>query len=406
MSLEKSTLDTLRIDRTDTGRNVSGTGILWLCVVLVVIALLAGAGWWFYHAKPIEVRTAVAREASAGRQQTVLNASGYVTARRQATVSSKVTGKVVEVLFEEGTEVKEGQILARLDSSNVVANLRLAEAQAKATQTGLEETRILITEAECELKRIAELIKSRVVSQAELDRANAEADSLKARLARQQDEVEVAQRQVALWEQQMEDIVIRAPFTGIVVAKNAQPGEMISPISAGGGFTRTGICTLVDMQSLEVEVDVNESYINRVRAGQAVQAVLDAYSDWKIPAKVIAIIPAADRQKATVKVRIGFEALDSRMLPDMGVKVAFQSAGSGPVASQGVLIPKTAARRQDNRDVVLVARNGRIERRTITRGEERGEEIMVPAGVAAGEKVVVAGPANLVDGSRITEAKR
>ncbi|MGB6643345.1 MAG: efflux RND transporter periplasmic adaptor subunit, partial [Thermoanaerobaculia bacterium] len=213
----------------------------------------------------------------------------------------------------------------------------------------------------------------------------------------------VAARQVAVWQQQLEDMVIRAPFAGVVVAKNAQPGEMISPISAGGGFTRTGIGTIVDMSSLEIEVDVNEAYINRVSAGQQVEARLDSYPDWPIPCHVIAIIPTADRQRATVTVRVGFEELDPRFLPDMGVKVAFQESAAVEGPSSRMVLPKSAVRRDGDRDVVLVVADGRVERRAVTLAETRGEEIYVSTGITAGERVVIAGPADLADGDSVKE---
>jgi RND family efflux transporter MFP subunit len=218
--------------------------------------------------------------------------------------------------------------------------------------------------------------------------------------------VTVAAKQVAYWEQQLDDTIIRAPFSGIVTSKNAQPGEMISPISAGGGFTRTGICTIVDMESLEIEIDVNESYINRVGPGQAVEATLDAYQEWKIPCKVIAIIPTADRQKSTVKVRVGFDKLDPRILPEMSVKVAFREAGgSGPVAGRTVTLPKSAIQQQDGRDVVLVVHSGRAERRAVTVSQTRQDEAVISAGVAAGEKVIVDWPKGLTDGAAVAEKR-
>jgi RND family efflux transporter MFP subunit len=241
-----------------------------------------------------------------------------------------------------------------------------------------------------------------------IDRVESDAKALKARLDRQMADVVVAESEVKLWLQQLDDTIIRAPFSGIVTSKNAQPGEMISPMSAGGSFTRTGICTLVDMTSLEIEVDVSESYINRVEPGQRVEAVLDSYPDWRIPAKVIAIIPAADRQKATVKVRVGFEKLDPRVLPDMGVKVAFQQgAGAEPSASgRSITIPKAAVRQNDGREVVWVVREGRLERRAVTVRATRGDEVTIAAGLSGGERVVIGGPDNLVEGARVTEAKR
>jgi RND family efflux transporter MFP subunit len=256
----------------------------------------------------------------------VLEASGYVTARRRSTISSKVTGRIEEVLVEEGMRVEAGQPLARLDDAQAAALLALAEAQLGAARGAVEETRVRLAEAHLERERQASLVASGVAAPAALDAARAEADSLAARLALGGDEVAVAQRQVAVRRQDLRDTVIRAPFAGMVVSKDAQPGEMISPMSAGGGFTRTGICTLVDMASLEIEVDVNEAYIQRVRPGQRVAAVLDAYPELTLPAHVITTVPTADRQKATVKVRIGFDQLDERVLPEMGVKVTFRDA--------------------------------------------------------------------------------
>jgi HlyD family secretion protein len=303
--------------------------------------------------------------------------------------------------------VAEGQVLARLDVSNVEASLKLAEAQLEVTRTAVEETKVRLHEAQLELGRIANLVRDGVSTQSALDAAQAEADSLQARLARQSEEIKVAERQITLWKQELEDRVIRAPFAGVVVSKDAQPGEMISPVSAGGGFTRTGICTIVDMGSLEVEVDVNESYINRVQPGQPVEATLDAYTDWKIPCKVIAIIPTADRQKATVKVRIGFDQLDPRVLPDMGVKVAFRDVGQeNQSAQRSVLIPKAAARREGSQDVVFVLSNGQVERRAVTLGEDAAGEVAVLAGIKAGDRVVINGPEGLADGKRAVEKNK
>jgi RND family efflux transporter MFP subunit len=405
MTPPKTTLDDLRIERK---AKPDSPAQLWP-VMLGVLALIgvAAAVWWLNRTKAVEVRTVMARDAGGvGTDRTVLNASGYVTARRAATVSSKVTGKVVELLIEEGLKVKEGQVLARLDDTNIKASLRLAEAQLESARAALAETRVRIKEAEQELKRQADLVKNRIATQADFDHAEAASLSLKAKLEQQQADVTVADRQVLTWQQQMEDIVIRAPFSGVVTSKNAQPGEMISPISAGGGFTRTGICTIVDMDSLEIEIDVNESYINRVQAGQPVEATLDAYADWKIPCKVIAIIPTADRQKSTVKVRVGFDKLDTRILPEMSVKVAFRETGDrNAVANRAVTIPKTALQQQEGHDVVFIVQNGRAERRAVTVSSTGTDEVLVSAGVAAGERVVADSPKGLAQGVKVKELK-
>jgi RND family efflux transporter MFP subunit len=403
MSQPKPNLDDLRIQGRDQRRGNYSFLTLSAGVALVMIAI--GLWWWFNRDQGVAVRVVAARAAggTAG-ERTVLNASGYVTARRSATVSSKVTGKVVEVLIEEGMRVQEGQVLARLESSNIQASLSLAEARVDSARKSLEETRVRIEEAERELRRQTDLLANKIATQADFERAEAALLALKARLVQQQSEIEVAQREVAAWQQQMDDTIIRAPFGGIVTSKNAQPGEMISPVSAGGGFTRTGICTIVDMQSLEIEIDVNESYINRVEPGQSVEAVLDAYPDWKIPCKVIAIIPTADRQKSTVKVRVGFDKLDKKILPEMSVKVSFRELGGAAGAVEGgrmVTVPRSAVRQEGGTDLVFIVVNGRVERRAATVAGSQGDDVLLSAGVSAGEKVAAEFPGNLKDGMRV-----
>lgn len=403
MNASSPKLDDLRIERAPLPAAGPRPGLFVLLAAGIILVALAA--WWFLRPRAVEVRTVAAREVSAGgTERTVLNASGYVTARREATVSSKVTGKVVEILIEEGVKVDAGQILARLDDTNVNGSLQLAHAQLDAAKTSLEETRVRLREAEQEMQRQGALLRGSVAAQADFDHAEAAAAALRARLAQQQTNVTVAERTVAIWQQQLDDTVIRAPFAGIVTSKNAQPGEMISPMSSGG-FTRTGICTIVDMDSREIEIDVNESYINRVAPGQAVAATLDAYADWKIPCKVIAIIPTADRQKSTVRVRVGFDRLDPRILPQMAVKVAFRDTGAGSAgpAARLVLVPKAAVRNQDGRDVVFVVSGGRVERRAVTVAGTQESEATLSAGVAAGEKVALDLPPGLTDGANVTE---
>ena len=329
MSQPKPSLSDLRID--DHAR-YGGSGRMGLGLLVLVLAAVAGAALWYWFRAPraVPVRVAAVVETGAnpgGGGPAVLNASGYVTARRRATVSSKMTGKVVEVLVEEGMAVKAGQVLARLDDTTLRRYLELAEAELRriaadgrrnrgAAQGGPPDARSR-TRARC-----ATAFPARRISTAPRRRWTRS----KARLELTREQVTVAERQVAVRRTDLDDTVIRAPFSGVALSKDAQPGEMVSPVSAGGGFTRTGISTIVDMSSLEIEVDVNESFINRVTPGQKVEATLDAYPDWRIPAHVITIVPTADRQKATVLVRIGFEKLDPRILPDMGVKVAFLGA--------------------------------------------------------------------------------
>ena len=407
--MEKSTLDQLRIERAPE-KETPGFSKTWLfIVVLLLLAASAGYYYWFENGSSIEVRTLVARELRSEAAATVLNASGYVTARRQATVSSKFTGKVTEVLIEEGMLVEQDQVLARLDDANIRASFQLAEAQLISSQRSLKETDVLLQEARLNFDRTRRLVEKDLASEVELDRNRALAGSLDAQLQRKRADVDVASRQLDIYRQQLEDTIIRAPFAGVVVAKNAQPGEMISPISAGGGFTRTGIGTIVDMSSLEIEIDVNEAYINRVKPGQDVVATLDAYPAWKIPCHVIAIIPTADRQRATVEVRVGFNELDQRVLPDMGVKVAFQEVEretTDATKATGLLVPLGAIRNGEGRDYIFVVIEGRAERRAVATGETFDNNILVTSGLSSGERVVTEGPLELTDGDAVQEKNR
>jgi len=399
-------LNALKIDRGDSPRS-SGLGIK-IGIGVIVVAALAAAAFWGLRPRAVLVRTVVVEERAqaSGGASAVLNASGYVTARRQATVSSKVTGKVVDVLVEEGMKVEKGQILARLDDSQARQVLALAEAQLEATRRSMVETEAQLREAKLRKERARDLLAAGVSSKADWDAIEAEVDVFAARLSTQRGQVTTGEREVDIQRQYLDDTIIRAPFAGIAVSKNAQPGEIISPMSAGGGFTRTGISTIVDMSSLEIEVDVNEAYIQRVEPGQKVQATLDAYRDWPIPAHVITTIPAADRQKATVTVRIAFDQLDPRILPDMGIKVAFLAeAAKGAVGAARILsIPRAAVRgSQDNEFVFVVGPDDKLERRAVKLSLGGDDPVEVAAGLSAGERVVVEGPADLAAGQLTTE---
>jgi HlyD family secretion protein len=379
-----------------------------IIVTVLVLLGLAGGGAWYWatvlQAATVKVAAATVKAGGSSGAGAVLNASGYVVARRRATVSSKVTGKVMDVLIEEGHPVKAGQILAHLDDTQPRAALALAEAQLASSRKAAAEDQARLQQAEVTLGRRQQLLKDGVVGKAELDDAQSNVESLKARIAYTEQQIGVAESQVRLQQTNLTDMVVRAPFGGVVISKDAQPGEMISPVSAGGGFTRTGIGTIVDMSSLEIEVDVNETYINRVVNGMRVEAVLDAYQDWPIPAHVITTIPSADRQKATVKVRIGFDALDPRILPDMGVKVSFlrdaPPAGQAAAAPR-VTVPKAAIRTADGKSIVFVLKDDRVERRAVSVGLETGGQVELVSGVSAGERVVVEGPQALKDGDKV-----
>ena len=403
MSNLKDDLASLRIDQNArASRSRHG---LW--ITLLLVAILIAAGWvWSTRVAAIAVKAgAVVSQTGGGATPgAVLNASGYVTARRRATVSSKVTGKVLEVFVEEGDAVQKGQVLAKLDDSQVRASLAVAQAQLETARRGAAEDEAKLREAELTLARREQLVKDQVISKSELDSARAEAESLRARISVAEQQIKVSESLVSQRRTDLVDMQVRAPFDGVAISKDAQPGEMISPVSAGGGFTRSGIATIVDMTSLEIEVDVSESYINRVRPEQPIEAVLDAYPDWRIPAHVITTVPTADRQKATVRVRIGFEQLDPRILPDMGVKVSFlneRPAEESAAPRAKLIVPSAAIRTADGRSIVFVLRDDHVERRAIGVGAAVGDQVEVLSGVSAGERVVVDAPQTLKDGDKV-----
>jgi RND family efflux transporter MFP subunit len=400
-------LSALKIEREPLNTG-GGRWVKWVLLLVFLGGGGVGAFTWLTRERPIEVEVVTVTERAAGTSASVLTGKGYVTARRRATVSSKVTGKVIEVNVEEGMAVREGQVLARLDDSTLQAALRLYRAQLEAAKRQIPESEVRLEQARVQLQRQERLRKEGLNTPNDIDNAKAEVDSLAARIASAQETVKVAESQIAMQQTAIDDTVIRAPFSGIALSKDAQPGEMVSPVSAGGGFTRTGISTIVDMSSLEIEVDVNESYINRVSAGQPVTAVLDAYPGFEIPASVIAVVPTADRQKATVLVRIGFKKLDPRILPDMGVGVTFlrEAAATAAAASQSAqsvtLVPQGAVKTDSGTAFVFLVTGQTVERRAVKIGGTDGDRVEVLAGLKGGDRVVIAPPADLAAGKQIT----
>lgn len=403
MAFDQTALDNLRLERKTTAPDPSPNPFRkWLVIAIVALAAI-GLAVFLLRGNAIPVETARAVAASGSGPAAVLNASGYVVARRQATVSSKVTGRVAEVFIEEGMAVENGAPLARLDDSTVRPLYDLAQRQLDSARKNLAEVQVRVEEAQRTLHRTEQLRTQKLVSEAQLDAARAEAQALAARLEALKSEVGVSESNVRVRAQDLRDLEVTAPFEGVVVSKDAQPGEVISPMSAGGGFTRTGIATIVDMTSREIEVDVNEAFINRVHAGQKTEAVLDAYPDWSIPSHVINIVPTADRQKATVRVRIGFDALDPRILPDMGVKVRFLENSSSATQAPAAVVRIPAAAVLSDADVRYVwrVRDATVERVAIRTGAERDGQIDVLSGLNAGDVVVARPVEGLKEGAKI-----
>jgi RND family efflux transporter MFP subunit len=401
----KPDLGSLRIHDGQRAKSGLGRRIMYAAIPVLIFAGIVAAAYAFRSQKPV-VDVAAAVKADPGGRQTLLNASGYVTPRRRATIAAKITGRVTGVFFDEGTRVAQGQLLATLDDSDVKRVLDSARADRNSAQAAIADYEVQLKNAQIELRRADQLQKAGVQSQQTLDLATMSADSLRAKIALAKQQVIGSEARIGEAQQAVDNCTIRAPFAGIVVSKDAQVGEMVSPISAGGGFTRTGIATIVDMHSNEFEVDVSESYIARVEPGQDVVAILDAYPDKEIPAKVRTVIPTADRQKATVKVRITIPNLEKYnfILPDMGVKVSFEgpkqaTPEKGPEAK--AYVPKGAIRTDAGASFVFLVRDGKVERRAVSLGIERGTDVAILAGVAPGDSLVVKGPENLRDGDRV-----
>ena len=397
-------LASLKIEERSRTTGKAGRRMGLFAAGLGLFVLAVGGVLALRGQKPV-VEVAAARPAGDLRADALLNASGYVTPRRRATIAAKITGRVTSVLFDEGVRVREGQVLATLDDSDAKRALDAAKADRDAAQATITDYEVQLKNAEITLHRAQALQAAGVQTQEALDNARTATDSLKAKIALSKQQVAAAEARIQEAQQNVDNTVIRAPFAGIVVSKDAQVGEMVSPISAGGGFTRTGIATIVDMNSNEIEVDVNEAYIARVVPGQKVVATLDAYPEWQIPCKVRTVIPTADRQKATVKVRISFDKLDPKILPDMGVKVAF--LGNEPVAQKGkgsaakALIPQSAVRQDGGNSIVFLVRDGKLERRAVNLGAQHGSDVEVMAGVSPGDSLVVHGPEALRDGQSV-----
>ena len=413
----KPDLGSLRI--SDTKRNATRSSRRWLWLILGALALilLAVAASAFRDRKA-EVEVAAVRKPVNGPAG-VLNASGYITPRRRATIAAKITGRVTSVMFDEGTRVTEGQLLATLDDSDTRRALDSAKADRDSAQAAIADYEVQLRNAEIELRRAQQLVKEGVQTQQALDSATMAADSLRAKINLAKQQVAASEARIREQQQAVDNCTIRAPYAGIVVSKDAQVGEMVSPVSAGGGFTRTGIATIVDLHSNEIEVDVSESYIAKVQANQPVTAILDAYPDWSIPAKVRTVIPTADRQKATVKVRISFTddghvrlidpATQPRILPDMGVKVTFledekpkAAADKSPAAAPAVaLVPQVAIHQDNSSKFVFVVKGDSVERRAVTVGSARGTDVEILAGIQPDAVVVVKGPESLRDGQSV-----
>jgi RND family efflux transporter MFP subunit len=399
MNRSSELLNELRIERNAAPPPRS---FRWVWIVLAIVALVAVAAVvvpLLSGARVVEVHTATATALGGGSgNASVLDATGYVTAHRMATVSSKITGKVKEVFIEEGQHVPAGFVMATLDPIDADAARSLAVSQVAAARSQVASLQAQLKWAQADAARSQELAAKKLVSRSQYEQAVASRDNLQAQADAAAHNVQVAQDNAHIADLGVDNTIVRAPFAGVVIAKAAQAGEIVSPLSAGGGFTRTGIGTIVDMDSLEVEVDVNEAYIGRVQPKMPVEAVLNAYPDWKIP---------AERSKATVKVRIALKVKDPRIVPDMGVRVSFLEVAPAANArkDEGVRVASAAIAQRNGKSVAFVVDDkGVVAQHGLDLGHTLGDDRQVLKGLAAGDSVVLDPPASLADGTHVKVA--
>lgn len=398
----RDTLAALKIDRDRSGGEdpEPDRRLLLLGLVTAIALVLVGAAFWWLTKSPVATVHTITLPVPA-EGQAALNASGYVVAQQEATVAAQITGMVTAVYVTEGQRVSAGQVLAQLDDSAAKAILVAAQSQLNADLSLPPQFEAQLVRDTKTLERTQALMKANAVSELSLDTAVAAVGVDQAEVDHARGQVDVDRKNVELDQTQLSFTVIRAPFAGVVTERYAHPGEMISP-QAVGGFTQTGICKVVDMSSLEIDVDVNEAYVDRVHAGQKAEAVLDAYPDWTIPSHVIGVVPTANQQKATVKVRVAFDKLDPRILPQMGVQVRFLAAGS-VTASPILRIPAAALHRDGGKAFVFVVEDGHAARRAVKTMQSVGDKLVVRSGLGGGEKLIVSADQSLKDGEEVRE---
>jgi RND family efflux transporter MFP subunit len=413
-------LQQLRIERDMPLETTKGVVVSRRWWIAIAVALIGSAGWLVASrsvAVPIPVRVSVAKVSAsdvgaAGNGMSILDASGYVVARRQATVSAKVTGKLAQLFIEEGQHVKAGDVLAKLDDTNSMAELKRAQATLAQAEVMVAQSKVLVGDLAPTYQRNQKQAAEQLISNEALETSKASYDSQQKDLAVAEANLKILHAELEVAQRNEDDTIVLAPYTGVITSKNAQEGEIISPLSAGGGFTRTGIGTLVDMDSLEVETDVNENFIGRIHPNEPAILKVNAYPDWQIPAYVIAVIPTADRSKATVKVRIGFKTHDARILPEMSAHVSFLNesnettpASKPSPAASGVIVQPDAVQQTATAGtgvVFVLLENGTVERRTVNVGAKTSEGITISSGLSKGERVVVGDLGKLKDGNRVS----
>jgi len=385
-------LSRLRIDRSEIERSTPGRGVLILVLGAAVVALfIAIVAWTRLAPGGVEVQVAIASTTGGGAVTGAgISASGYVVARTKASVSAKVPGRLAYLGVSEGSVVRRGDVIARLENDDYRAAVSAAEARVRQLTVERDQ-------ASRDVERATRLHAERVLSDAELENQSARLRSLAAQVDAARAELEVARAS-------FENTIVVAPFDGTVLRKDAEVGEFVAPSTAGGGLTRTAIVTMADLRTLEVEVDVNEAYIAQVKNGQPCLITLDAYPDTSFAGRVRQVVPTADRQKATVQVKVAILDRDPRILPEMGAKVAFvrpEEGAAQDAAPRRVLVPASAIVRDADGARVWMVVDGRATATRVETGSPRGNQVEIRTGLTGGERVILTPPDGIKDGARV-----
>lgn len=386
----KPDLSSLRIDRSPPParsgppmRLIAGVSIAVLAVVVLSVMRLVGGS------RAIAVTLATAEATGGGTASGAgISANGYVVARTKASVSSKILGRLAWVGITEGSLVRSGQVIARLEASDYRAGLLAARAN-------IAQGEAQVVQAQRDLKRAQALRSQGLLPESELE-------NVQTRLQVASAQLNAARAQAGVAEANLENTNVRAPFTGTVLRKDAEVGEIVAPSSAGGGLTRTAIVTMADLTTLEVEVDVNEAYIAQVTNGQPARITLDAYPDTSFSGRVRQVVPTADRQKATVLVKVSILDRDPRILPEMGAKVVFEAGASAMrAAPRRVFVPQAAIAQVEGRSAVWVVEDGAVRLQGVEVGPTRGDRVEVRQGLQGGESLVLSPPAGMKNGVKV-----
>ena len=397
-------LSRLRIDRGLAPIRSRRRRWLWPGIAALVVA--AGAAWYASQPHPAKVETATVVTAFPSQQFVVLNATGYVVAQRKAAIASKATGRLEWLGVAEGSRVKSGEVIARIDSRDVRAQAQSAEAGVNAAKAALEQARVELANAQTELKRNQDLVAKGFITQSALDTAKMRVDRGVALLASAQANVSQAAANARNADVTVDYTEIRAPFDGVILSKSANVGDMVTPFSSATD-SKGAVVTMADMTTLEVEADVSEASLSKVKVAQPAEIMLDALPDVRFKGRISRMVPTVDRAKATVMTKVRFDEIDPRVLPEMSAKVSFLSQEVTPDQQKPlVAVNPEAIVTRDGRTMVFLVKDGVATEAAVTPGMKIGDLTAIAGSVKSGDKVVLRPAAELRNGAAVTTAAK